>query len=232
MIAAGRRDVRVERGRGAGRGDPRRLRRTPHGARAGGRGRAGGGEAVRELLGELLRQEAVVDCTQAYRLAHRHGSLGSPFFPALDDGRPARAGSGALPSPRRPPAKRSSWRPRRPRSGTWPLAGGRPRRRGPAPVTFEELSSLLAVAYGGGRRSRRPVRVGGCPLPASASRVGARRRRPADGGPVVVRPGGRACAPCRAPRPRQASCSSLTHSATGCWSAATPFSSSPPISLG
>jgi SagB-type dehydrogenase family enzyme len=125
----------------------------------------GEGEAVRELLGELLGQEAVVDCTQAYRLAHRHGSVGSSFFPALDDEGLRALGAERF-QPAETPGEAVELAPAKTSLGD--LAS---RRRSaeaagtPRPVTFEELSSLLAVAYGGGQRSGRPVASAGALYP-------------------------------------------------------------------
>jgi SagB-type dehydrogenase family enzyme len=161
VIAVGRRDVRV--------GGDAALAEAILGACDGRRTlpelaaevAPGEEDAVRELLGELLRQEAVVDCTQAYRLAHRHGSVGSPFLPELDD-----EGLRALGEERFQPPETSGEAvdlapaetslgdlASRRRSAE---AAGAPRR-----VTFEELSALLSTAYGGDRRRGRPVASAG-----------------------------------------------------------------------
>jgi SagB-type dehydrogenase family enzyme len=46
---------------------------------------AGPAEDVTELLETLLREGALIDCTQAYRLLHRQASVGSPLFIELAD---------------------------------------------------------------------------------------------------------------------------------------------------
>jgi SagB-type dehydrogenase family enzyme len=108
----------------------------------------GEGEAVRELLGELLGQEAVVDCTQAYRLAHRHGSVGSSFFPALDD-----EGLRALGAERFRPAE-ASGEGIELAPGETSIGDLASRRRSaepretPRPVSFDELSAVLRAGYG------------------------------------------------------------------------------------
>jgi SagB-type dehydrogenase family enzyme len=161
VIAVGRRDVRV--------GGDAALAEAILGACDGRRTlpelaaevAPGEEDAVRQLLGELLRQEAVVDCTQAYRLAHRHGSVGSPFFPELDD-----KGLRALGDERFQPAETSGEAVDLAPAPT-SLGDLASQRRSaeaagtPRPVAFEELSALLGAAYGGRRRGGRPVASAG-----------------------------------------------------------------------
>lgn len=114
----------------------------------------GGDEEVRDLLAELLRLGALVDCTQAYRLLHRRASAGSPMFRTLTEEEiaallaerfaPARIGGDPVPLAV-------------PDSVVLRAAGARrsavPGER--RPVSFEDLSAVVAATHGelGGRRA-------------------------------------------------------------------------------
>jgi SagB-type dehydrogenase family enzyme len=113
------------------------------------------GDDARALVDRLLREEVLVDCTQAYRLAHEQASAGSPLFRSADDAdladlRASRPRPAALGDARIAIA---------PRTTQLQSVVARRRSAEPGPrreVEFDELSAVLAATCGRGGRAVTP----------------------------------------------------------------------------
>jgi len=121
---------------------------------------------VTELAEGLIAQGVLVDCTRAYRVFHWQSSNESPYLRDLDDDQLAALETETF-QPRTLAPTEVRLQPRTTaldrllerRASAWPGTS--------RPVTFEELSALLAVMYRGPRPplDRRPVPSGGALYP-------------------------------------------------------------------
>ncbi|MGH2952012.1 MAG: SagB family peptide dehydrogenase [Solirubrobacterales bacterium] len=129
--------------------------------------------AVSALIDELMREGALVDCTQAYRLLHRQASVDSPMFVDLDDAQLVELFEETF-----APAS-TTGDPVALRTTSSPLLETAFARASsvpgePRPVSFEELSTLLAAVYGRPGQARPVPSAGG--LYPLAVHVAVRRR--------------------------------------------------------
>ena len=115
---------------------------------------------LRQLVGQLTGESALIDCGEAWRLFQAASSPTSPLLrPASAEEVDAAAEARFSPSRRGPalPLAPTSTELDRPLSRRRSSTASDPSR----PVTFEELSTLLAQMYGGEAPGRRAVPSGG-----------------------------------------------------------------------